>query len=159
MRKALTLAGSLYFVGVAACFCLAMPVGAQDPNNLFGGDKAAPAKSMSKTGASAKKASAKPSSGAPSGTSMGSLSGPKNDVHAAPKNDVHAAPKSHTTSSSGPRTGPSSAPRGGQGHISGPAPVSSATVSGYCNRLWGKVQNNWDLPNGKNHVILGVDVD
>lgn len=37
--------------------------------------------------------------------------------------------------------------------------ASPAAVRAYCNKVWNRVQNNWDLATGKNHVILGVDVD
>jgi hypothetical protein len=37
--------------------------------------------------------------------------------------------------------------------------ANSGAIRAYCNKTWGKINNNWEYANGRNHVILSVDLD
>ncbi|MBS1994212.1 MAG: TonB C-terminal domain-containing protein [Cyanobacteria bacterium SZAS LIN-3] len=112
---------------------LALPAVAQDPQSLFGpGPKQghAPARPPAST-------PAKPAAKA-----------------AAPATPARPVSTMRSAGNVARPRRPQPRPSGGMAPSASPAAVNS-----YCNRLWMKIQNNWDLANGRNHVVLGVDVD
>jgi hypothetical protein len=211
MRRALTLKASLHFLGIAATYLGAiLPNWAQDPQQLFGADKANSASTLPKASSSAKKAPAAKPGAAPQGHSVAAAAAkPAAPLQARPAAASRAKaaatqskpPAAHAKAETGravslpvvPEAAPAArlpeaakaevkpllkispqpsaraapkqrsatagAPRAAGPRVSAPPLASRAQVGTFCNRLWNKIQNNWEFATGKNHVILGVDVD
>jgi len=134
MSRGLTLSdmANLTLVLALSLSSACLPAGAQDPSTVFG------------PGPAAKKAPA-----APAAKAAGNA--PARAAAKAPARAQSAV----THRASAPR--PQARPRNGGG--GGMVTASPGAITSYCNRLWSKVNNNWEFANGKNHVILTVDVD
>lgn len=148
MRRGLTLS-------VLASFTLALPCLpglAQDPQTVFG------------SGPAAKKAAPAPAAAPaaknpPAQAKAQSMSKSQGSTHAqaAPAHRASAVPRQAQTAPAHRSARPVAANGGGGG--GGQVTASPGAISAYCNRLWAKVNNNWDFATGKNHVVLTVDVD
>lgn len=88
----------------------------------------------------------------------------KTTSHAAPHKTVHAGHKGESQSGgagAGAGEGAGAAEAGAAKpvikHIIGGA--STESIRAYCSQVWGKLQNNWQLPDGNNHVTLSGPID
>jgi len=165
------------------------PALGQDPETVFGSGKttapSSAARSASNVKSSAAKSSAAKSSAAKSSAAKSSAakSSAAKSYAAEPSVSAKSSPAAQPSAAAGGQmirakaapvaatmrraaSGPSHAvsaasaapSRAQRERVSAPA-ASPAQVRAYCGKLWNKIQNNWELATGKNHVIVSIDVD